>query len=507
MVQSSFVCTLFVKLWMALCQSKVIKVLTVITNALERGIKNNRFINAFAKHNPLEQYAETSLFYGLLSKIAGVFTKLFTGIYNRIRKINSGSICEKIYGNTFAGSYIFKMEIMLSLAVFVMMLVPHKLWNNMLALGIAFLLTVFYVLTLSSGKPMGQNVKAIWLPLLFFAFSVALGVLVSAEKGDSIRVLIFFATSFMLCLCVYGTLTDFERINKFMLAVFAMLVVTSAFAVLQRIAGIEADASLTDLNLNENMPGRLFGTLGNPNNFAEYLVLIIPIGLAFALNIDDTKKKTGALLLMLLPLLALLGTYSRSSWISFAVSMVVFVVMWNRKSIPFWILLVICLLPFLPESIWNRILTIGNLEDSSSAYRLNIWKGSFDMITDYPLTGIGLGSGAFTEIFPMYALENTKVAPHSHMQFLEVWIEMGIIGLLSFIWLSVALVRRCMKKWWSTSSSKIKTVMAAGAASMTAIAINGIFEYLWFYPRVMFIFFVTVGFIMAAVKCSIKDTE
>lgn len=506
MVQSSLVCALFVRLWTALCESKIIKLLSAVTNAFERGVKTSKTVGLFVKHNPPEQYADTSVFYRLISKIAGVFVKLFTGIYNGIRKINSGSICEKVYGKTFGGSYIFKMEIMLSLAVFVMMLVPHKLWNNMYALGIALILTLFYVLTLSSGKAMGQNAKAIWLPLLLFMFSVVLGVAVSAEKSDSIRVLVFFVTSFMLCFCVYGTLTDFGRINKFMLIVFAMLVVTSAFAVLQRIAGIEADASLTDLNLNENMPGRLFGTLGNPNNFAEYLVLIMPVGLAYALNIDDKKKKTGALLLMLLPLAALLGTYSRSSWISFAVSMVVFVVMWNRKSIPFWILLVVCLLPFLPESIWNRILTIGNLEDSSSAYRLNIWKGSFDMIKDYPISGIGLGPGAFTEIFPMYALENTRVAPHSHMQFLEVWVEMGIIGLLSFVWLSVALVRRCMKNWWSTPSTKIRTVMAAGAASMTAIAINGIFEYLWFYPRVMFIFFITVGFIMAAAKCS-RETD
>ena len=54
---------------------------------------------------------------------------------------------------------------------------------------------------------------------------------------------------------------------------------------------------------NKDMPGRVFSTLGNPNNYAEFLVLFMPFAMSFVLG--KKKWNVSKLLLcagMLLPL-------------------------------------------------------------------------------------------------------------------------------------------------------------------------------------------------------------
>lgn len=501
MLQNSFIYSVFAFLAAAVKNSFIVRILKAILSAFEKAAKTSFFAGKIFSRKKAEDYAETSVFYRVLKKVSGFIAGILKHIYQSIRKFNSGSVNERIYHRIFAGSYLLRMENIIAVSVMVMMIIPHNFWNNMYALLLAFFLLAYYVLTLSSGKRMGEDSNSLWLPLLIFAFSLLMGVICSYEISDSIRVLVFFATSFILCLCVFGTLTGYERINKFTGYMYVTLIIVSLYAIMQRIMGVKPDASLTDLTLNADMPGRVFGTMGNPNNFAEFLIMFLPFGGAFALNIENKNQKTAAVILLALPLVALLSTYSRSSWISFAVSFAVFIVLWNRKTIPYWLLAVICLIPFIPESIMNRILTIGNLNDTSSSYRIDIWKASLEMIKDYPVSGIGLGSGAFKSIFPAYAIGETAVAPHSHMQFLEIWIETGIIGMISFMWFIFAMVKRSAAKWQG-SSPCVKTLTAAGAASMSGIIINGFFEYIWFYPRVMFAFFIVAGVIMAIIKCN-----
>ena len=63
---------------------------------------------------------------------------------------------------------------------------------------------------------------------------------------------------------------------------------------------------------------------------------------------------------------AMAMTYSRASWVGLAFAAVVFVVLWNRKLIPFGILAALVVLAILPDTVFNRILTIFNTSDTST---------------------------------------------------------------------------------------------------------------------------------------------
>ena len=47
--------------------------------------------------------------------------------------------------------------------------------------------------------------------------------------------------------------------------------------------------------------------------------------------------------------------------------------------------------PFvLPQTILERFMSIGNMQDTSTSYRVYIWLGTIAMLKDYFFCGIGL---------------------------------------------------------------------------------------------------------------------
>ena len=154
--------------------------------------------------------------------------------------------------------------------------VPHELWNNMYALVIAVLCAAVCFMCFCFSKDTETKKDYMWLSLVLFIFSALTGVAASFAVSDSIRVFIFFAISFILCFTVCFLLSDYNKFSKFVMYMYAAILITSVYAIYQRIVGVQVSASLTDLTLNKNMPGRVFSTFGNPNNYAEYLMMFLP---------------------------------------------------------------------------------------------------------------------------------------------------------------------------------------------------------------------------------------
>lgn len=70
--------------------------------------------------------------------------------------------------------------------------------------------------------------------------------------------------------------------------------------------------------------------------------------------------------------------------------------------------------------------------------RVDVYRGSWYLMQDFPLTGIGLG-GAFAMIYSRYVLLiQVPFLTYSHNLFLQVWLNHGLLGILAFMWLIVA---------------------------------------------------------------------
>ncbi len=503
MIYDSIFISFLLRLFNIAKQSKLFAAAHMLSTAFSECFAARAFRRFTESPRIEERYAHTSVFYGVINGVWGGIISLLRFVMRPFLGAAQGSTLVRLAKT----SAVFNFENILFGFILIIFIIPHGYWNNMYALAGTLVVAGLYALSLARGKKLGQNARGLWLSMLMFAVAVVLAVFVSDRAGDSLRVSVFFITSFLLCAAVYGTLTDLKKFHKLTFFLFLTVIITSLIGIVQNIVGVLPDASLTDLSLNSDMPGRVYSTLDNPNNFAEFLVLFLPFCGAFVLNLKNKYKKTMGIALLILPVLALMYTYSRSGFLAFAASAVVFFVMYKPKAFPILVLGAILMVPFLPESVMSRIMTIGNLRDSSSAYRIDIWTAVLLMMKNIWVTGTGLGPEAFKSIYPVYAEGLAAVAPHSHMLFMEVFVEMGILGIVTFFWLVINLVKGSVSAASQKLSDDVRIYGCAAAASAFGIMVLGFAEYIWFYPRVMFAFFIAVGMGMAAVKLAGRNTE
>ncbi len=279
------------------------------------------------------------------------------------------------------------------------------------------------------------------------------------------------------------------------------VLVSSLYGVYQRIQGVEVNESYVDLTVNEGMPGRVESYFDNPNTFAEVLILLLPLVLALILCSRRPFSRLVACGVFAVGIIALGMTYSRASWVGMACAMVVMVFLWKPKLIPAFVVLSILCVPFLPDTIWHRILTITNTSDSSTASRIPLYEAAIEVIRKSPISGAGLGTAAtqaYISDFNLYHAQAPFV--HAHNFFLEVWIEAGLLGIVGFVSAMLWNIKKTAHTVRHCRPSAARTITCGACAAMCGAMVCGLADYLWNYPRVMCIFWFVFAVGIAGIK-------
>ena len=486
--------------------SGIFRFLHGIFALFQRAFHTSRIVAFFQRDSAFQRAYAHSLFHRIMVWVLDGLMYLPRRLYDLTPRARSGSLLLRL----FSGSRLVSFETLLGAFVFVMFVTPHNYWANSYAFLAAGGLFVLYGLLVCARKREPLYPAALGFPFILFALSCALSMLVTHSRSDSFRVLLFFITAFLLTFVIAADITDEKRLMKLLGFLYAAVMVTSLFALAQRVMGIEADSLLTDMNTNVGVPGRVFSTLDNPNNYAEFLVLFLPLCAGYAMNVKRPLYRVVLCLGLALPALALLMTYSRSCWIAIVLSAIVFVMYADRKLLPILFLGAVLLFPFLPDSVMTRIASIFKSGDTSAAHRKYIWSGIVLLLEDKGqwLTGIGLGPDTFQEVYPAYARKwATDGVYHSQMLYLELFLEMGLLGFVSFMWMMLRDVKEGARALYAAHSGAVKLALVSCCASFVGIAAAGLFEYIWFYPRVLFAFFLLLGICIACTRMARKETS
>ena len=152
-----------------------------------------------------------------------------------------------------------------------------------------------------------------------------LSLLFSPDRADSFRVLLYYVTGFLLCWVVAASCRDLAGLRRLLGFLYLSLLLVSAEAIVQRLMGLVAvNASFTDTAINVGVPGRVYGSLDNPNNLSGFLQTILPLGAAFAGGTKREGKRFLLTLGLVLPVVALVMTYSRSGWLAMLLAALVY---------------------------------------------------------------------------------------------------------------------------------------------------------------------------------------
>ena len=473
--------------------------------------------------------------FAVLSAVAGAFSRdwessrarrilCFEGLRRRFTNSLAARIMDRcaasvqrILAPAASGSSILKacratallrFDVLFGGFVCFMFCMPHAAWHNQIALAAALVLFIIVLVLSAAGQRRAFRPSEFGLPVLIFAIALCASLLFSLDVSDSLRVLGFFAAAYLLMWTAGTALDSRSSLKMFLCWIYAAVLITSLYALYQRAVGVSVNAAQIDLLLNPGVPGRVYSTLDNPNNYAEFLVLFTPLCAVLALNAEKALHRLLLALGLLLPVAALLMTYSRSGWLSAALTVLIFVYFTDRRLVPWLIVAGLIVLPFLPASVMVRLSNLFNTSDTSADYRLRIWQTAARLLGDQNrwLTGIGLGPSTLAKQIELFADDYVLAGiVHSQMLYIELLLETGLLGLVSFIWMMAGSVSSAAGRIKKTKDPLVRGTLAACAASFAGMALFGIFEYIWFYPRVLFGFFLLFGLMKAAVQLSRKE--
>lgn len=346
--------------------------------------------------------------------------------------------------------------------------------------------------------------------LVVFIFINAVATIYSVFWRLSLQA--FFAKELKF-LAIYfttvGTINSPRRIMRFFSVLTFCAILMAADAIAQVGWGFDFFRGYSS--------ARLKASFSNPNNFAGWLILIIP---ALAGLVAMDWKKPGALKVKMLraALALLLGTClfltgSRGAWlgilIGFVVSGYYFLKITSLRSKVILLracMLILFIVLLLAPPIKMRIMTGGKVNflsghiilkrinsRKSAIVRKKLWSEAFDIIEDFPLIGSGLNT--YARVAPSYkSFKKGGIYPHN--SFLQMTAETGILGLFSFLWVLFVF----FKYAWGYVNKSGDLLVLALMSGILAFLIQSFFDTNLYSLRLVVLFWFMFGMTIAAIR-------
>lgn len=272
----------------------------------------------------------------------------------------------------------------------------------------------------------------------------------------------------------------------------------------QYLLGVTGDSAWVDSDMFSSITTRVYSTLQNPNVLSEYLLLVIPLGAAVCMS----RKRWGARVFWLvccgLMLLCLVLTFARGGWLGLIIAAGLFVLLLEPRLLVLAPVALVLLYFLMPDTVISRLASVGNLQDSSTSYRVSIWMGTLAMLKDYWLCGIGPGTAAFNLVYPAYSY-NAASAQHSHNLYLQLMVDGGICVLVLFLAVLFVLFRQsctCLSKY---KKSGCRLYLIAILSGLTGFLAQSMTDYSFYNYRVTLFFWALVGLGAAWIRLCEKE--
>ena len=236
-------------------------------------------------------------------------------------------------------------------------------------------------------------------------------------------------------------LTSVVKDKKTLINIFYVLGISALYlsliAVWQKFLGGSWGISQAFLNDNETVD-RATSVFGYPNALGLYLG---PIIMLYVFLLWEKAKSHWALIfkIAIIVLSCLAIVLAQSEGAVFSVVAVCLIAAIINKKARIWALLILAaglILFFAHHGFHDFILSKILLHDFSGGIRRTMWQETVNMLKDNWLWGAGL-AGYQTKIIPYHVHKFFEIYLYPHNIILNFWSELGILGLLSFVFLAV----------------------------------------------------------------------
>lgn len=360
------------------------------------------------------------------------------------------------------------------------------------------------------------------IPALSFIIICVLSLIWSNSPFISLKELPLFLAGPLLYFIIVNNIYNVRQINRIIGVVIIVGALFGIYGILQY-NGI--DFSFWIGNYGR---GKVFGLFGNVGYFAEYLILPLPITISLFLV---SKNKTIKILL-LIGILTMASTvaltFTRTPYLSLVISFIFMLLLFvisrgkrlfkeNKKIfiVIFTAIILIVSLFVIPTSLNEKGTILSKIKervsisqlgsDFSTGRRVAIWKYTIPIIKDYPLFGSGIGSfkynslryqAKFFDQGDNRALYPYGVADKTHNEYLQLGAELGIIGLIIFIWLIFAYFNYGLRILKREKNRYKQGIIIGLMGSVMVFLVDSIFWFPLHHSFTSFLFWLCLGLLI-----------
>jgi O-antigen ligase len=267
---------------------------------------------------------------------------------------------------------------------------------------------------------------------------------------------------------------------------------------------------------------RLSGPVGDPNFFAQVMVVLALLGVERLLHEKRLFWKIIAGWAAAASTLTVVFTFSRGTTIALILALMIFFWIYKLKPAQLIVILTlgVAMMLFAPSTYYQRILSIADVFPSGPNGGINIYEDravqgrasenltAWVMIMDRPFTGVGLSN--FSYLYQDYS-KSLGLAPSArnrspHNLYLEVAAETGIIGLgvfLTMIVLAMRSILQARRRFIAAGMEDYANMATGFAIAFAGYLLAALFVHAA-YPRY---FYLLIGIAFALPNLFVDPTE
>ena len=322
-----------------------------------------------------------------------------------------------------------------------------KLFHKMQAEKVFFSLLILSTLLPTFGAIDNNSIR--WLFISLISASYILRLLINKEKVhyNSILNTILFIVTLYIGFSVLnadnineGIISSYKiliTISVFFLSIIAFKKIESPVLFLAQLLSffllLESLYLIIDYNISRSF---IKGIAQNPNISSSSILFKLIFFLYLKNNFDYSKFKFLIWIIEIIAIISIIILQSRLGLLSiifiyFSIFMTQRLI---RKKTIFSFLIILTSFIYFSNTTNSNILSYNFSEDESSIQRIEFYNTAIDLIKQKPLFGFGLGSWKY-ESLSYSSLKNEKILVpyYTHNDFLQTFVEMGILGFIIYL--------------------------------------------------------------------------
>lgn len=360
--------------------------------------------------------------------------------------------------------------------------------TTMAALADVTLIGAAYLSLLVSGPRRTGPLRGLFAPLAMWYVALLIGVAARGASTNSLGDRLALAGG-PLVLCAASTSWGPWRARVtegvFLVAAsIALFAIWQSLVLLPELAAHSADAPASSMGavIHEVAArGRVLGSFALPILLAAYLSCVIPLAL-FALVRSRSAPlvaRVGLWSTLLLTSVAWLLTHSVGAWCALVAACAI---VWLKRGIlRRWlvlgtVVLVLCggLILSGRGDLWNYASPHHPIHN-----RIIYWDAALHLITSHPIRGVG--PGQFARAYREVTIAPQLTVRHAHNTYLQIWAEWGLLAIVSWCWLLMAILRKTaiLSPWL--------------AVAILVLPIDALFNFSFYVPQVSMLWWYLAG--------------